>query len=71
MRTRLLTMFATLAMLMCSLTVSAEAITSISQLSNGVLYHVSTPRGARAVSEYGTTPGKTHYKYDAFFVPND
>ena len=55
MRTKLLTTFATLAMLMCNLSVSAEAITSTSQLSNDVLYHVSTPRGSWAVSEYGTT----------------
>ena len=51
MRTKLLKTFATLAMLVCSLSASAEAITDISQLRDGMIYHISTRRGAWAVAE--------------------
>ena len=51
MRTKLLKTFATLAMLVCSLSASAEAITDISQLREGMIYHISTRRGAWAVAE--------------------
>lgn len=51
MRTKLLKTLATLAMLVCSLSASAEAITDISQLRDGVIYHISTRRGAWAVDE--------------------
>ena len=51
MRTKLLKTFATLAILVCSLSASAEAITDISQLREGMIYHISTRRGAWAVAE--------------------
>ena len=51
MRTKLLKTFATLAMLVCSLSASAEAITDVSQLREGMIYHISTRRGAWAVDE--------------------
>ena len=44
---------ATLVVLLCSVTASAETITDISQLSNTCLYHISTKRGAWAVAEGG------------------
>ena len=44
---------ATTAVLLCSVTASAETITDISQLSNTRLYYISTQRGAWAVAEGG------------------